>query len=100
MHIRQKYRSGTQQCPICGNQVPLVEHHISGRDIPNFDQPFNICWICSTCHDLVHISSNKDSIVIEGYFNTTEGRKLIFHYKNEPSLTNQDKITYIFSNKK
>jgi hypothetical protein len=71
-------RSGTSICPCCDTRRLLVEHHIGGRDIPDWDKPWNRAYICAGCHDDVH----SGRLVIEGYETTTKGKKLIWHRKD------------------
>jgi hypothetical protein len=59
-----------------------VEHHIHGRKVPNFDAPYNRCWICPSCHDETH-SNRPNRIVIIGWFKTTGGRQLIWYRADE-----------------
>ena len=75
--LRKQNRSGTYPCEICKQIVPLVEHHINGRDIPNWNKPWNIVWICPNCHDKIHMTPPK--IIIQGWYMTTTGRVLIFN---------------------
>lgn len=84
-------RSGSLVCPICKEKHILVEHHINGREILNANQPFNIANICSNCHNEVH----HGKIVIEGWFSTSNGRELLWHYSNELSLSGQDSKPHI-----
>ena len=77
--VRKCNRSGTQPCAICEKVRILVEHHINGRDIPNAEAQWNRVWICATCHDEVHAGLK----ILEGWFSTTEGRKLIWREKGE-----------------
>lgn len=85
-NLRKIKRSGCQECEICNLETPLQEHHIRGREIPNCNKEWNISWICPTCHDRVHIGL----VVIEGWFNTTNGRMLLWHNKGEPSITGEN----------
>lgn len=78
-NVRKAHRSGGKECPICDRELPLVEHHIGGREIPNWRQAWNSAWICASCHDLVHLGI----ILIEGWWNTTTGRTLFFHKKGD-----------------
>ena len=80
---RKIQRSGNQPCEICGLETPLQEHHIRGRDIENANKQFNLVALCPTCHDRVHCGL----IIIEGWFMTTSGNKLIYHQKGENSIT-------------
>jgi len=91
---RKINRSGNECCVICGNRSILVEHHISGRDIPDANKWWNLAGVCSNCHMLIH--SNK--IIISEWVSTTNGRELLWHYKNEESLTGKDATPYIIPN--
>lgn len=82
-NIRKNKRSGNQGCEVCTLQTPLQEHHIRGRNIPNCNKPFNIVFLCPTCHDRTHVGLT----VIEGWFNSTTGRILLWHNKGEESIT-------------
>jgi len=73
---RSYRRSGNCLCDICGIETLLIEHHINGRIIHNANKKFNIANICSNCHDKVHMNM----IIIEGWFLTSDGRKLLFNY--------------------
>lgn len=75
---RAMARSGTSICPTCDTRRLLVEHHINGREVDDWDKPWNRAYICAGCHDDVH----HDRLVIEGYEMTTEGRKLVWHRKD------------------
>ena len=81
--VRKFNRSGKNNCPICDRQCRLVEHHLNGRDIHNWNKPSNTAWICGACHDMVHTGD----IIIEAWLMTSGGRKLFFHYQGEPSIT-------------
>ena len=83
--------SGKECCAICNTQQFLIEHYINGRDIPNYNAPWNTCHICDNDHRLVH----EGKIIISGWFDTTEGRKLIWHYKDEKSDMLEDSNPYI-----
>ena len=70
-------RSGLQICPICKHQRILVEHHIAGKDIPNPNHKDNVCNICDNCHRDIH----NGLIIIDGWYQTTNGRELLWHLK-------------------
>jgi hypothetical protein len=84
-------RSGTRICPICQEKQILVEHHINGRDIPNPNQWSNLADICDNCHRRVH----EGIIVIEGWFTTTDGKELLWHYSKDQSFSGQDSKPHI-----
>lgn len=75
-----------QPCNICQIETFLVEHHIHGRAINNPHHRSNLCYICSNCHTEIH----KGWIIVEGWFQTTDGLKLIWHKKHEESITGMD----------
>lgn len=85
-NARKMMRSGCMSCPISGYTGPLVEHHIHGRDVPDAEGEWNKVWLSPNIHDAVHCGS----IVIEGWFQTTSGRELIWHKAGEESVTGMD----------
>ncbi len=82
-NLRKYKRSGNSECEICEIETPLQEHHIRGREIPDCNNVNNIAWCCPNCHDSIHLGL----IIIEGWFNTTKGRELLWHNENEQSIT-------------
>ena len=94
--IRKKIRkvmnsSGKAYCDLCSVQYLLQEHHIAGRDIPNPHHTTNIANLCPSCHFKVH----HGILIIEKWMLTTEGRKLIWHAKEEQSRSGEDAKPYI-----
>jgi len=81
---RKAARSGTQDCPICENKRLLIEHHIHGRDHPDCHKAWNRCYICASCHDDVH----EGRVIIEGWIQTTMGKKLIWRRSGEAPIVN------------
>jgi hypothetical protein len=76
--------SRERNCPIdIEYNGPLEKHHINGRKIDKYDEPWNVVYISPNTHTLIH----EGEIIIEGWFQTTQGRKLIFHRKDERSFT-------------
>jgi C4-type Zn-finger protein len=71
---KQQSNSGLMSCPICKQSEYLVEHHINGRDFPDFDAEWNKCYICSNCHYKIH----RGLINVDGWVMTTSGRLLLF----------------------
>ena len=88
---RKINRTGKLSCPICNNKEILVEHHIRGKEIPNYNHPSNICNICSNCHRHIH----EGLVIIEGWMKTTNGTELFWHDKAESSFTGDDAIPYL-----
>jgi Zn-finger protein len=71
---KKQCNSGLMPCSIC--QIPeyLIEHHINGRKIPDFDAEWNKCYICSNCHNKIH----RGLIIVEGWLMTSESKKLFY----------------------
>jgi len=93
---RKINRSGQYPCQICNKPLILVEHHINGRNIEKYNAWWNLTNICDNCHRLTH----EGKIIIEKWVSTTAGRKLLWHYKNEESVTGQDSTPYLIPNEK
>ncbi len=77
---RKMMRSGYRECPTCSEKRPLIEHHLNGRECPDWDKPWNKAWICSNCHDDIHIGGE---LTIEGWVSTTSGKELSWYRKGE-----------------
>ena len=88
---KQRNLSGKHECPICETQQVLIEHHIKGRDIPDANHPSNLADICDNCHRKIHLGR----IVIEGWYQTTNGKELFWHEGEKDSFTGKDSKTYI-----
>lgn len=84
-------RSAKWPCEICKKSEFLVDHHINGRAISNYNHSSNRCNICSNCHKSVH----EGLIVIEGWFMTTSGLTLLWHSVNKSSFSGRDSRPYI-----
>lgn len=86
-NLHKLMTSGNEKCPIdkeyCG---PLIRHHINGRDAPNWDADWNVVYISPNTHQLIH----EGRIIVEGWFMTTDGRELIWHWKDEKSITGRE----------
>lgn len=76
-------RSGIEKCQCCEEPNILIEHHINGRNIPDFDKFWNLCYICANCHNKVHFGL----ILIEGWFMTTNGLQLIWRHVQDKPIT-------------
>ena len=88
-----KNSSGIANCTICNVKTFLVEHHINGKKIPNYDEDWNRTSICDNCHRLIH----EGQIIIEGWFTTTNGRKLLWHQKGEKGITDNVSSPHIIN---
>ena len=84
-------RSGEKPCDICKEIEPLQAHHINGREVKNYNQDWNVANICAGCHYQVHLGG----IIIESWFDTTNGRELIWHMEEEESITSIESKTHI-----
>jgi len=91
--IKQANISGKCQCDICHETEPLVTHHIRGRDIPNPEHPSNLTQVCSNCHYKIHLGR----IVLEGWFKTTAGKELMWHFKEDKGFTGVEGKPYIIN---
>ena len=81
-NVRKAKRSGTQPCPICESEVPLVEHHINGRCVPRWRENWNVVWVCPTCHDLIHVGD----IIVEGWWRVNGLRVLSWRKKGDETI--------------
>ena len=78
-NVRKWKRSGSERCPVCDVEAPLVEHHIHGREVPRWRQDWNVLWCCATCHDLIH----QFQVIVEGWFKIDGVRTLVWRKKGE-----------------
>jgi hypothetical protein len=92
---RKAMRSGAMSCPICIRVGRLVEHHINGREVLNWDQGWNVAWICAGCHDDLHAGD----IIVEGWFRTTSGRELVWRRKGEPAKLADGASPHVYGKK-
>lgn len=79
-------KSGFSECDICKQSEILVKHHLNGRAIENCDKPSNLCNICPNCHQKVH----NGIIIIEKWAGSTSGKILIWHRKEQESITGEE----------
>ena len=79
-------------CAICESKNNLETHHINfQKDCKSnlvIDKPhikknnnYNLVTLCTSCHDKVDV----DLIVIDGWLDTTDGRKLDYHFNDKKS---------------
>jgi hypothetical protein len=94
-NVRKMNRSGAVPCPICESRVPLVEHHIHGREVKRWNEEWNIVWLCSNCHDLVH-TDGENRIILMGWYSSTSGRRLYWYrHGEEPPLEGPQAIPFL-----
>ena len=92
--IKQRNRSGKFPCDICKDIGYLEEHHIEGRDIPDYNHKSNLCNICPNCHYKIHLGV----IVIEQWAMSSVGITLLWHNEGEnPDI--RDAETHIIQKK-
>ena len=92
---RELNRTGKLHCPICNRECVLVQHHIHGRKVPMANASNNLVDLCPTCHNEVH----NENIILEGWVMTTNGLELMWHKKEEESVTNNDALPYVIPKK-
>ena len=85
--VRKANRSGMEICPVSRRMCRLVEHHIFGRKVLDWQAPWNTCWISPEVHDEVH--ADPPGIIIEGWFPTSEGRILFWHKNGEKNVVSK-----------
>ncbi len=85
-------------CELCKKYFPSLDtHHIKSTSLGGPNIEWNKCYICPSCHRLVHLGK----IIIEGRFRTTKGNTLIFREKGEESITQiKDPQVWIINDRK
>ena len=86
-------------CSVCGDETEEVQHieeqHLANNkgmiDYFHKNNLFNLVQLCHKCHHEVH----HGELVIKGYIDTTEGRKLDFE-KVEKKKDNSVRKKYSF----
>lgn len=73
-----------KKCDICGELSYLDKHHITSKSKNGTNEKYNIINVCPNCHRLIHAGD----IIVEGKFMTTTGIVLLWHKKDEESITN------------
>ena len=92
---KKQNQTGAKPCVICEEQHYLDTHHIEGRKIPNYNHKSNLADVCPNCHRIIH----KGDIVIEKWVMTSAGRTLLWHSRDDESITNYNSKTYLLSTK-
>lgn len=91
-HRRQLNATGKQPCEVCREQHFLVQHHILGRNIARANDHNNLANVCSNCHLKIH----RGDIIIEKRAMTTRGYMLLWHKKEEQSISGVDAQIYTY----
>jgi hypothetical protein len=71
------------KCEICDLLEPraLEIHHVIPRNDPgSHNNNSNLAVLCGSCHNLIH----SGEIIVLGIYQSTSGRVIIHHRKNEP----------------
>ena len=83
-NIHKSMMSGFGKCPIDKNyEGGLEKHHLNGRSINNWDTPWNVAYVSPNTHRMIH----EGEIIIEGWVESSDGRILMWHKKNEKNIT-------------
>lgn len=77
-------------CELCDfsteNRNNVHEHHIIPKELKGSNKSFNRVIICARCHSMIYVEGstsgihsikNVDSIIIKGWFQSTDGNILI-----------------------
>lgn len=91
-HRRQLNATGKHACEVCREQHFLVQHHILGREVQRANDHNNLANVCSNCHLKIH----RGDIIIEKRAMTTSGYMLLWHKKQEQSITGVDAHIYTY----
>ena len=111
-----KYNSNliVSSCGICGfipntGSIPLDTHHIvyqQNQDENGFvtinntsfhkNEEYNLIPLCKKCHDDEH----NGNLNIKGYIETSNGRKILYEYKNNENNEKHKNFDKISNNKK
>jgi len=76
--------AGYGECPVDKTYSgPLVRHHIRGRNVRDWNKGWNVVYVSPNTHALIH----EGRITIDGWFLTSSGRELIWHYEKEQPVT-------------
>jgi len=78
-------------CEVCQKESITDKHHIHSKSLGGSNKLNNLAFLCPNCHKLVH----KGLIVLEGKFDTTDGKILVYHKFNEESITNEEPPVYL-----
>lgn len=73
------------KCEICHTNTARDVHHIVSRACGGNNKPYNKASLCPNCHREVHLGQ----IVIEGRFQTTSGRQLVWRHSNQIKIIPQ-----------
>jgi len=69
-------------CNICKNFKHTDVHHIISKSCGGSNEKSNLTDLCPNCHRSVHCGE----IIIEGKFNSTQGRRLVWRQKEQNKI--------------
>lgn len=79
-------------CDVCTNQVNSTDkHHIISSSLGGSNDKHNIAKVCPNCHRDIH----SGLVILEGWFLTSNGFQLIWHYNTDQSITDHKPDCYI-----
>lgn len=82
-----------KKCDIEGcNENGYHKHHIVSRCYGGTNDKHNLCKLCPNHHYEVH----NGNLIIEGWFMTTEGMKLLSHLNNETTITGGENVDKVY----
>lgn len=87
------------KCNICQEEETSVldEHHIQSKSLGGSNHPSNKTYICTKCHRFVH----HGLLILEGWWDTTNGTTLVWRKYNEESVTGiEDPKVWLYPNAK
>jgi len=86
------------KCEICElENIRLHRHHIQSKSKGGKNNSNNLCYLCPNCHTKTH----DGDIIIEGKFDSTNGKILIWRNKSElPKITSSPPEVYIVKGEK
>lgn len=83
-------------CDLCYDVQPFLDaHHVISQSKGGTNEKSNIANICPNCHRKVHLGL----LILEGWFQTTNGYRLLHHFNDAAPLTNELPDTHIFGEK-
>jgi hypothetical protein len=84
VNIHKGRSIGYGGCEIDKSYVgSLDRHHIKGRKVHNWDGDWNVVYVSPNIHRAIH----DGRLEIEGWFQTSTGRELLYHVVGDASVS-------------